>query len=58
MRQLANEGDPSIQKELRHWERREAQVLDSIASEEEVLQDMHDDYEREAILEEIDLAQW
>ncbi len=47
LQRLGNEGGPAIQQALRRWERREAEVIDSIASEEALLQDMYEDYERE-----------
>ena len=46
---LGSEGGPTIQQALNHWESREAQVLNSIASEEALLQDMYEDYERETL---------
>ncbi len=47
LERLANGGGPAIQQELQRWERREAQVLNSIASEEALLEDMYEDYEGE-----------
>ncbi len=47
LQQLGSEGGPAIQQELQRWERREAQVLNSIASEEALLEDMYEGYEQE-----------
>ncbi len=47
LQRLASEGGPAIQQELQRWERREAQVLNSIASEEALLEDMYEGYEQE-----------
>ncbi len=47
LERLANGGGPAIQQELQRWERREAQVLNSIASEEALLEDMYEGYEQE-----------
>ncbi len=47
LQRLANGGGPALQQELHRWERRETQVLNSIASEEALLEDRYEGYERE-----------
>ena len=47
LQRLDNEDSPAIQQELQRWEQREAQVLNSIAGEEALLEDMYEGYERE-----------
>ena len=47
LQRLGSEGGPTIQLALQNWERREAQVLNSIASEEALLEDWYEGYERE-----------
>ncbi len=44
---LGSEGGPTIQLALQHWERRGAQVINSIASEEALLEDRYEGYEPE-----------
>ena len=47
LERLANGGGPDLQQELQRWERREAQVLNSIASQEALLEDSYEGYEPE-----------
>ncbi len=47
LQRLGSEGGLTIQQALQHWERREAQVLNSIASEEALLEDWYEGYETE-----------
>ncbi len=44
---LSDDGSPEIAEALRRWEHRESQLLNSIASEEAILEDMYEEYERE-----------
>ena len=47
LQRLADGGSPALQKELKRWESREAQVREAIASEEALLEDRYEGYERE-----------
>ena len=47
LQSLAKDGSPAIEQEIRRWERRETQVLNSIASEEALLEDRYQGYEQE-----------
>ncbi len=46
LQRLADGGSPALQKELKRWESREAQVRQAIASEEAFLEDRYEGYER------------
>ena len=44
LQRLATEGGPAVQQELQRWERREAQVLNSISSQKALLEDQYEGY--------------
>jgi hypothetical protein len=47
MRPFTHDGSPEIEEALRRWDQRETRLLNTIASEEAILQDMFEEYERE-----------